>query len=125
MAAAVLAAAAFVSCAEANPLQREVEKSNSRLPEDMGYGMTLESIAYADSTVSACVNVGESEVQLSTIRAHSGAITHKFAEYMRQQPDSTDVGTIIRLIKDQGASLRMLFCTDTDTVSILIPSEEL
>ena len=44
---------------------------------------------------------------------------------MREQPDTTDVGATVSLIKEKGASLQMLFCTEADTVAITVPSAEL
>ncbi len=124
-AAAALLLSAAISACGGDPLERQVEESNRHLPQDMGYGMTLDRLAYADSTVSAYVNVAESEVQLSAIRAHSDLLRDDFARFMREQPDTTDVGATVSLIKEKGASLQMLFCTEADTVAITVPSAEL
>jgi len=123
--AATLFLSAAVAACGGDPLARQVEEANRDLPQDMGYGMTLDRLAYADSTVSAYINVVESEVQLSTIRTHSDVLQDDFARYMREQPDTTEVGATVSLIKESGASLQMLFCTDADTVSITVPSTDL
>lgn len=121
--AAGIIAAACLGCTS-NPLADQVKETNSRLPEEMDYGMTLERLSYADSTVSAYINVAESEVRLNTIRVHSESLKEDFAEYMRQQPDTTDVGETVSLIKENGATLKVLFCDEADTVAItVLPSE--
>lgn len=117
--------AATCVCCGSNPLAEQVDETNKRLPEDMGYGMTLERLSYADSAVNAYINVADSEVKLNTIRIHSEKLKDEFAQYMREQPDTTDVGATVALIKENGASLRMLFCTASDTVSIYVPSSDL
>lgn len=122
----VLLAAACLACgSESNPLEKQVEETNSRLPEKMDYGMTLERLAYADSTVSAYISVAGSEVKLNTIRVHSDKLKYDFAQYMREQSDTTDVGATVNLIKENGAALKMLFCDDADTVVITVQHSEL
>lgn len=123
--AATLLVSASVAACSGNELARQVEESNSRLPQDIGYGMTLERLGYADSIVSAYINVGGSEVSLNTVRVHSEALKDDFAAYMREQPDSTEMGATVSLMKKHGASLQMFFCTDADTVAIEVPASEI
>lgn len=125
VAATVISLAVMACGSDVNPLERKVEESNRHLPEAMDYGMTLERIAYADSMVSAYIDVAGSEVRINSIRTHADKLKYGFAEYMRDHADSTEVGATIKLIKEQGATLRMMFYADADTVAILIPSEEL
>ncbi|MCM1451785.1 MAG: hypothetical protein NC102_05975 [Clostridium sp.] len=124
---APLAAAAilFVSCGGQNPLERQVEESNSRLPEPMEYGMTLQKLEYADSAVKAYIDVEGSEIRLNTLRMHYDRLNDDFARYMREQPDSTDIGKTVALIKEEGAALQMLFCGEADTVAFRIEATEL
>lgn len=117
--AAVLLLAA---CAGKNPLEQKVEDSNSRLPEAAPFGMTLERLSYADSAVNAYFNLEGSEVRVGTVRVHRDRLKEDFAEYMRQQPDTSEIGSTVSLIKSEGASLNLYFYAGSDTVDITLPA---
>lgn len=113
----------LAACSGKNPLEKKVEESNSRLPESAPFGMTLERLSYADSAVNAYFNLEGSEVRVGTVRVHRDRLKEDFAEYMRQQPDTSEIGSTVALIKSEGASLNLYFYSGADTVDITLPAD--